>query len=417
MTAKKGYFKSFVKSGFLLHSTLITAVVFTLLVANYEYRLFNMLFSKEQQFNYVILVCSVFALFGLIYLFSNLKKSNVTFADAIYLSLIGVGAAFAIYVQLKLNGFNVRRTSFAIGTSSLGLLLLFIRAVSFKKINPKNKTLVMNKVQHYYRTVVNNYSMLGVLAFAGVTICIAYLVLNISFGKNLKDTTYLIVAGSCLLPLFFYALKSAFSKKVTVFDAFLLSGAISAPVVLAQILMVAYSQMRLTLWAAVFFAYLILYVLRFANYSAKPIDKKVCKCSLKGYYGQISKNHDPLSTLAIGGFIATVAITLLKGQAINAYLIRNGAFAITLKGLPVLVVIAAATLTLAFFAAVALIGVKKKEVFVGDYLLSVCFAFVFFGIITYFAYPSPLYLHLLIAFAAYCLVMTVTRMVITADHE
>lgn len=417
MTEKKGYFKSFVKSGFLLHATLLAAVMFTLLVANYEYRLFYMLFQQKQLLKYVVIILSVFAVVGLAYLLISLKISHVTFADAVYFALIAVGVIFVFYTLIELGGFNVRRISFALITIILGAALLVYRVLSFKKLIKNEKTLVLNKVQSYFKHVINDFSLLGVLAFAGLTVCIAYLVLNISFGKNLKDATYLVIAVCCLLPLFAYAIKGALSKTVTIFDALLLSGAISAPVVLIQIVMVAYSQMRLTLWAAVLCVYLVLYILRFAVYSAKPIEKATCKCQLKGYFGKITKDHDPLLTLAIGGFIATIAITLLKGQAINAYLIKDGAFVFSLKGIPIMVVLASAFLILAFFAAIPLIGIKKKEVFVGDFFLTICFAFVFFGFITYFAYPSPLYLYLLIAFAAYCVVVTITRMVITADHE
>ena len=413
MTEKKGYFKSFAKSGFLLHAAFITSVLLTLLVANYEYGLFNMLFTQKRLFTYVLVIISVFAVVGVAYLLVSLKISHVTLADAVYLSLAVVGVAYAIYTAAALGNFNARRILFAVIVFAVGVALLIVRAVTFNKLAAKEQSITLNKVKSYFTRVINEFSLLGVVLAAGVTVCVAYLVLNVSFGKNLKDTTYLIIAACCLLPLIAYAIKGALNRNVNIFDALLLSGVISVPVVLLQVLLVAYSQMRLAVWATVFCAYLVLYLFRFARYSVTPCQEKPCKCALKGYYGEISKKHDPLLTLAIGGFIATVAITLLKGQAINDYLIKNGAFVFSLKGIPIMVVLAAAFLSLAFFALIPLIGVKKKNVFVGDFFLAICFTFVIFGFITYIAYPSPLYLYLLIAFAAYCVVMTVTRMAIT----
>ena len=415
MTEKKGYLKSFFKSGFFLHAALISSVMLTLLVASYEFGLLGTLMTQKHLISYVGIIVAIFAVVGILYLLISLKISHITLADAVYSAFIVVGALFTLYTAFYLKQFNIRRIVFSAAIFAVGLFLIVIRILSFKKLMKKDKAATLNNVKSYFSKVIYNFSMFGVIVTAGVTVCLAYIILNIAYGKNLKDSTFLIVAGICLIPLIVYALKGALDKRVNILDAFLLSGVISVPVVLIQIMRVAYSEMRLTLWAAVVCAYLVLYLFRFVRYDKNLKDKPIkigCKCKIKNYYDAISSKHDPLLTIALGGFIAAVALTLLKGQAINDYLIKDGAFVFSLKGLPIMVVLIAAVGSLAFFAIVSLIGVKAKFVTAGDFFLGVCFIFTIFGFLTYFAYPSLLYLCLLIAFAVYCLIFTIARIVV-----
>lgn len=411
---RKNYIKEFFKSGYLLHTALFTAVTLTLILASYELGLFGALYNSASVLTFAGIVIALFAVVGLAYFYISTKINKITLADAFYFTFALVGILYIIYTAAVLKSFNIRRILFPVILLVIGVAFIVLRVLSVVKMS-EEKDAPSNKVKSYYSAIVENYSLFAIIIAAGVCVCTAYIIFNIEFGQLLKDTTVLIMIGVCILPTLIYAAKSAVSKTITILDALLLSGIISFPVLLIQIFMVAYSELRLTIWAFAFLIYMILAIVRLVSFDKDAVKKPACSikcenCGILKYFNCINKKHDPLITLAISGIIAGVALILLRGRAIQHYLLNSaGELTITLKALPILVTLAASLLSLAFFAIVALISVKAKHVTLGDYFLLQCTTFNVFGFLTLIAHPSPYMLWMLVAFTVYCIVLTVIR--------
>lgn len=415
-TEKKNYLKDVTKGGYLLIAFLIASLAMTAFVMSYDYSLFGIIFKHKSVLKYVIVIFSVFAAVTLLYLIISLKFKKATLADSFYLAMIIVGIAFFAYIGIAYGTFNARRIVVPSVAVFLGIVFTVVRVICYNKVNAEKVKAPANKIKSYYSDILNKFSFFAMIVAAGIAVCIIYKLFNEESNyRILKNDNFKIMTAVCLLPLIVYAVKGALVKTVTMFDALLLTGVITLPATLIQLLMRVYSEVNLGIWAVVVALYLICLLLRFIKYD--PNAKRIAPiCTSKCYVNALFKKHDMLLLLAISGVIAFIAMQLLCSRSLHTYLFENSVtldkIDISLKALPTLVIAVSALAALGFFAIMALLGVKKKSVGIGDAFLAICTLYVLFGFITLVAYRSSLYLYGLIAFAAYCLILIVIRAIV-----
>jgi len=415
---KKNYLKDLTKSGYLLIALLIASLAMTAFVVSYDYGLFATLYKFQKVLKYVIVVFAVFAVVTILYLVIGLRFKKTTLCDSFYLAMIIVGIAFFAYIGIAYGSFNVRRILVPVISLVVGLAFTTIRIVLYNKINKAKQEKNLDKIRSYFSEIVNKFSLFAIIVAAGIVVCVAYKLFNPdNNGRLLKNTNFLIVSIVCLVPLIVYSVKGTLVKHVTTFDALLLSGVVSLPAILIQILISSYSETSLTVWAIIVALYLVCVLVRFIRYTPSvSAIKNTCSC--KCYFKSLFVKEDMLLAISIAGVIAFVAVKLLCSRALHNYLFDNGAtlneIKISLKALPTLVIAGSALAALAFFALMSLLGANKKTVGIGDFFLAICTLFVLFGFITLIAYPSSLYLYMLIAFAVYCLVMIIIRAIVVS---
>ncbi len=413
MNENRSYFKSFMKSGLLVFTLFITTLIMTLIYSNYQFKILSKFMHIDHLGTYIGVALILGAIIGFAYLLLNLKVKHLTLADAIYLALIITGLIFTACSIFFIGSFNTRRILFCTLTIGFGFILFIARVICFKHISQiAEKEKSYGKFRAYFAKLIDKYSLFSIALCAAITVCIVYLVFDIKFSRELKGDNYLIFACICLVPAFLYALKASFDKHVNLLDAFLLSGIISLPVILVQILVSDYSKSRVLIWVMLVVLFALFYGMRFVRFDKNATDREFgIKNGKKliGYYEGIFAKFDAILAVAIGAIIALVVLTLLKGQAINDYLLHQDLLHIQPKSLPVIAVLATTLVALAFFAGLPLIGIKLKRHFVGDFTLAICVSFAIFGLLTLPVYPSPLYFYLLIIFTVYTFIISIVR--------
>jgi hypothetical protein len=221
-----------------------------------------------------------------------------------------------------------------------------------------------------------------------------------------------------LVPFVVYAVKSSFNKKINLIDAILLSGLVSIPVLFVQVFSLSYTPLRICIMGSVTLAFLILTFIRLTTFDmTATLDKTLtpacnCKCKVGFYYATLFKKFGFFSALAIASLIAIAALAMLGTYVVKNLFVQPELMQGPLKIIPIIVLLGACLLGLAFAAICALCSVASKKVCAGDYMLLICLLFCILGFVVYAAHLSPNFLKLLLPFTVYSVILSAVRIAV-----
>lgn len=413
----KSYFKDFCKNGHIIPALFFTAILFTAIIVNYEFSIFNRIIKHNDVFTFVIVAAAIMAACVLFYFGLCARKGKITLADVMGISIAVVGLIWLIYTLIIHDSMTTHRLILIIGAIVIGLSYTALRIFQYSREHSPAK--IFNRTfKGYCVTVVEKFSFPALVVIAGVCTCVTYLIFNAKFLRSfisIKDVNLIAVGIILAIPVIVYAIKSVFDRKINTVDAILFSGIVPITVTLIQILVKYPSEKKLAVWMIAVGVYLVAMLIRFVRFdlTAKITSLKTCKnCSVINYFGKLFKTYDVALILAAGALIAGTALVVLKTQAFKTYFgIKNGAISIELKLIPITIITLTAVATLGLGALVSASSLKRKDVCIGDLLLSICFSFVIFGFITLVSHPSPNLLKILIVLTVYCISLFSVRIV------
>ncbi len=406
MENKKNYFKDLFYSVHFIIALLLTSITMTLIVASYDFNITGAIFSSKRVLTLIVLVLVIFAIVFFPYLCFNLKSKKVTIADSLYLTLVLVGIIFFLYSALTTRQFSIYQLTFAVLALAVGALFTVLRMHFYYTDAKEFKFVAKNKISKYYFAIFSKFHYIAVVVISGLAILLSYFLTDSTTISIIKHPKTLIVCLICVFPTIVYALTKINSKTITVFDCLGISCILALPLILVKFLALSYSPLKIVVWALAVAVYIVYLLLRFKFFD---INAKVQTSENKNdYFAKLFAKYDIGFILSVGGIIALFASLLIDGDLLHS-LYAKGSLNIGASMLPIIVLTAVALIALAFFALVALIGVKKKAVCIVDLFLQLCLAFIIFGFISLISHPSLILLFLLIAFLVYTIAMLAIR--------
>ncbi len=405
MENRKNYFKNLLKSGHFVLALLISSLVMTFVVANYEYKFLSVFFANNHILSLITILFAVFAVVLLIYLCIEFKSKKPTIADSIYIALIVVGLAYFVYVGLVLKTFNLNRLIFPISSLVLGFLFLSIRTHYFYIDATRKPFVPKNKISQYYSALFSQYPFFAIVVISVACLFLSYFLTDDPIITVIKHKTTFIVCSICVLPTIIYAITKANSKTITVFDALACACILALPLILVKLVLLTYSPLKVCVWAVAFAIFIIYQIIRF---QAFDITVNVQPQEKHDYFSTLFAKYDIGLILSVGGLIATFSSLLIDGDLLHPlYDLKNFHFDAYL--IPIVVLTALSLFALIFFAFVPLFGLKKSHVGIIDLFLLFCLSFIIFSFIALISHPSILMLILLIAFLLYTSILLTIR--------
>ena len=407
MNGKKWYFKEIFKSFSTIVSALFFACVFlTFLVMSQEFSIFERLKTLDN-LNFILLASLIFFCTVGVGFILCVKDKNFSIIDAIYFAMAISGVGFLIYLTATAKSVSQIESVICLSLILFGGILMIIRSYYFN--GDQTKGIRSNKLKDYFGIIKDKYSVLGVAVIATVTVAIGYLGLNTDFLSPVYNDHKLVVALVVLLiPSVVFIIISATKKRVGIFDAVLLSGFVSMPVLVVDVLFLSFPPIKTLVVLSVVLCWLVCCLIKFSSFDITPKTHAVKSNKFFNYYGKLSSEHGILKALAVAGIIAISAIITLKTLPIESYILNfpNSDLLIT-SAVSIILITATAPIVLGILSSIISLGVKK--VCTADFLLLICFFSAIFGGGVYYLFPSIYCLYTIVGLGGYSLIASIIR--------
>lgn len=407
MSGKKWYFKEIFKS----FTTIVTSLFFacalvTLLVATQEFSVLKRLQSLSS-INFILVATLIFVCmvgFGFIL---GIKDKALTIADAVYFAMAISGVGFLSYLTATVKSVSQIESAVCLSLILFGGVLMIVRSYYFN--GDQTKTYRSNILKDYFGTIKDIYSVLGVALIAIVTVAVGYLIINTDFFSLIyNDKKLLVIIGVLLIPSVIFVIMSMVKKRVGLFDATLISGFISMPILVVDVALLSFPETKTIAVLSVALCWLVLCFIKFSSFNLLPKPYTIRNNKFANYYGRISYKHGILKALAIAGIIAICAIIALKTSAVKSYILNfpSGDLLIT-SAISVILITAATPIILGILSSLFSLGLKKVST--ADFLLLTCFFSAIFGGGVYYLFPSNYCLYVVASLGGYSIIASIIR--------
>ena len=365
----KSYFRDFFIKLYFIPALFFTAGFLTILFANLEFGFLRSL--NYNVLNYIVFFCFFYALILAVYVLSNIRKKTLSVSDCISFALGLTAMVYLFYVLVILKKYNIYRIIVFFALFVLSVISIVFRAI---KYSPEIKTNTIfytkNSLNGYFHALNKHYAFFGIILFAIVLSCISFIMMRKPYALPIDSPyryRYLVLLGVIFLFLVF----GASFKKVTLLDAGLVSGVISAPTALAYILIVADGDFRknlLTYFLIAIGVVLFIFIVRFLSFDISKIDKsslvKHDDKRIKNYIGKYSRKFGFFVTIATASATALLTVFFSDYWVISDYSF-GGHYVYTI--VPVLIPIFTVYATMLVGLILSLTNFKSKKITFGDF--------------------------------------------------
>ncbi|MBQ9485899.1 MAG: hypothetical protein IJU83_03575 [Clostridia bacterium] len=418
---RQGYFSVFFKQWHFVTALLLTAILFTGLLADLEYSFLANLYHSPKLFVTVGIVFGVALIVLAVTMFIESGRAKINAADLFGWAFVIAGAAYAILLAV-FGKVSPARMGLAVVLFIYGAIVL-IRSLRAYSKGENNDGIVEKSASGYYSILFKKYSFLAVIALSLFTVLAVYCFVNApKVGLNTADVwrsnAYRVFAYIYIAIVVIYALSGMLDKTVRFFDVYVVSFLISAPIIAIEIAIMDLAAITKTRWfiiaAVMFVGALALSFIRFKRFDpAANGDVKLFKNNRSGYLAQISAKYTLLAPLAAAFSLFIVTLVVFRyTQFSSTYTkVLNGEIADDSFGtITYLIVSAASYFFLLFAGLISFASIKSKKVCIGDVMLLLCLCYTVIALISFVAMePSRLGLWAMIIVLVYLAALLFVR--------
>lgn len=404
---KSGYLAGLLKSGYILHALLFTAITCTIIVLGYFSHLWDMVVSSDSFLIYTLSVLGTFAVLIVVYALCSIKKNKVAITDALSLTMIFTAIFYVVFLFLVIEDIEIFRIVFPAVLFVVGAILLGLNWFFYDpEKQDSNVIYTKNTLSGYYKTIFKKYSFFAILCAAAVCLCFETLIFNPAYALGLSVTEYVLLA-ILAIPLILYFAYYAGSKKVVALDALLVAITISLAVSLVKVIVTEDFEHNITLWALATFILIVYTFIRYRCFDIllTPEPKEIEKKSVVGYYVKnVLRSYSPLLILSVASVLAMSMFVIFPIDALTRLVaIEGDEFSYATPFLLVSAIDFAVYATLIVFLVFSFVNITIRKTNVGDFMLFALLAFIVFGLITLVVDFSVLKMLILLASLVYTL--------------
>lgn len=365
----KRFFKDFFEKLYFIPTLFFTAIFLTILFANLEFGFLASL--KFNTLNYVVFFCLFYTLVFMVYILSNIRKKTLSVSDVLSFSIALTSIVYLIYVLFVLKNYNyLRIITFSVLLVASTMAIIF-RAIKYQPFVKNNVIFyTKNSLNGYFHALNKHYAFFGILLFALTLSCISFILMRKPYAFPFESpyrVRYLILLGVIFLFLIF----GASFRKVTLLDAGLISGFISAPTALAYILIVTNGDTRtnfLTYFLIAIGVVCFVFIVRLLSFDISKIDKsslvKHDDKKIRNYIGKYSRKFGFFVTIALASATALLTIFFSDYWIISDYSF-GGRYTYTI--IPVLLPIFTIFGTMVCGIILSITNFKARKITFGDF--------------------------------------------------
>lgn len=374
------FFSTFFKKLYFIPALLFTALVSAVFFGALELGFLSTIFAVKKYFVATIIAGGVVALVICYLLIFNLSNKNVNLNDTLPFVALIFGVISLIFFLARFEVLTTKMVLAIVLPLVLGVLFLSLRVITFDKI-ADSKTESKCKVVTYVSKVFEKFPPLAVLFTTAIISCLGFLLLARTYKLNVNNGLLIVFA----IPFVYYLITQTGSKKVSLFDAFIVALDLALVVLLAIVLAyknhTAVLKRNLLILGAIAILAIFYTVVRIICF--KPCD---CCCCCKeieaktkfGLYAKtLNKKYNFALATAIGSVLAVVLLVLFR-YGMFGYFFNKGN--VRLSMVPFVALSATLYAVLVIGAIVSIINIKSKEVTIGDFMNVVCLTFLLFAI-------------------------------------
>ncbi len=402
MTQKKPcYIADVFKKGTIIPALLIGCVIFSMFAAMHKFGMAGKVFNNSTLLTFVLCAIGFAFVVGVIYLLASVKCKKLTVADAIYLGLVIAAIAYAIFVAIYFKSFNIRRIIVPAVLFVVGVALMIPRGKYYTGCTKTGEiTYTRNTLVAYYTTICSKFSFVGIAVCAAVCISLGYILFSPLF--DIKTTIgQLWAAIILLLPIVIWVAVNLTKRSVGVIDAFLFSGLLSLPVILAQLLITKKVNVTFVcIWLALLAIYMLVLICRLLSFDlTKPSIEKKPKCNC--YFNKLIAKFDWSLILAVGCALGFASLFFFDPATIVSIIrLGRGSIAVSLKSIPFFTVTFVALGAIGFAILFAALGASNKKINGGDFCLAFLTVFAVVLALSMIVHYSTILLNCTIALVA-----------------
>lgn len=383
---KPNYFKYFFKSGYLLHTLAIGALICTLIAIGYELEIWQKVSTHKELLFYTFCVLGLFTLASALAIAFTRKKANINVNDALPFAFVIASIFMAIYLYLEVENFTLFGMLVALNLFLFGDFGILCNALAFDPDYQDDGVIYASTtLKAFYKTIFKKYPSFYILALSAVTTCFTTILFHPAYSFNFTTEQYCAIA-ILLIPVIAYASYNVARKTVIALDAVLVASLLVFPLSLLEILLFNVNRMEnLFIWACALMIAIIYTFVRYKSFDikAQPPKDDIQKKSAIGYYFKsIARKYDLLLAFALGAVLTFSGVVAFPPILLNQLISFKDGLALNPTVFLVVIIQAATFGTVLFCIFLTFVNVSIKKVNLGDFLLVAVTSFSVFTLAT-----------------------------------